>query len=448
MIAEVRKTLRCAIYTRKSTEEGLEMEFNSLDAQREAGENYIASQKCNGWICLPERYDDGGFSGGNINRPALQHLLGDIKAGKIDVVVIYKLDRLSRSIADFGKLLEIFDRYKVDFVCVTQEINTSTSAGRMMLNVLMSFAQYEREVIAERVRDKIAAAKKKGMNTGGIPPMGYVSDPLTHKLLIQHKDAEIVRRIYADYLRLGSARDVAVGLEADGIRTRVLTSRRGRTTGGGPFTAALVYAVLSNPMYIGNVRHHDKTYPGEQEPIIERSVWNAAQKLLTQNLRFDGKRQKRVTPLGGLVWCGSCNGLMKENFSVRRSNRHYRYFVCGKDEKRLKSTCPLKYIPAPELEKLVVREVGRLLNTPEVLAGVQHKAMEFDGQEEHLKQEQIQMAFRNLNEVWEIMFPVEQYKLIHAIVSRIIVYPDHVTIRFNLEGLEQLVHATIGGKHP
>lgn len=441
MTTEIQKTMHCAIYTRKSTEEGLDMEFNSLDAQREAGEVFVASQRHRGWECLPERYDDGGYSGGNVNRPGLKHLEEDIRAGKIDVVVVYKIDRLSRSIMDFGKLLDLFEKHHVEFASVTQDINTATSSGRMMLNILMTFAQYEREIITERIKDKVAAAKKKGMNTGGIPPMGYVSDPITHKLQIQPAEAEIVKRIYADYLKLGSARDVAAGLEADGIRTRVLTSRKGRVTGGGPFTAALVYAVLSNPMYIGKVRHHDKTYPGEQEAILERSVWNATQKLLAENLRFDGKRQKRVTPLGGLVWCGSCNGLMKENFSVRRGNRHYRYFVCSADEKRLHSTCPLKHVPAPELEKLVLQEIGKLLNTPETLAGILGEAGKA------LESEQVHNALADLNSVWEVMFPVEQYKFIRSIVSRIIVYPDKVKIRYNIEGIETLVNQTIGAKH-
>ena len=224
-MTELDKTMRCAIYTRKSTDEGLEKEFNSLDAQREAGEAFVASQRHRGWTCLPDRYDDGGFSGGNVNRPALKRLEADIEAGKVDVVVVYKIDRLSRSIMDFGKLLTLFERHHVEFASVTQDINTASSSGRMMLNILMTFAQYEREIITERIRDKVAAAKKKGMNTGGVPPMGYVSDPVTHRLVIKEDEAETVRRIFADYLRLGSARDVAAGLEADGIRTRILTSR-------------------------------------------------------------------------------------------------------------------------------------------------------------------------------------------------------------------------------
>ena len=203
---QLRRTYRCAVYTRKSHEEGLEQEFNSLDAQREAGENYIASQKANGWVCLPERYDDGGFSGGNTNRPALRRLMEDIKAGKIDILVIYKIDRLTRCLTDFSELQEFFDAHGVSFVSVTQEINTSTSAGRMMLNILMTFAQYEREIIAERVRDKVGAAKKRGKNCGGYPVLGYDADPVTKKLIVNEKEAETVRFVFEKYNECGSAK--------------------------------------------------------------------------------------------------------------------------------------------------------------------------------------------------------------------------------------------------
>lgn len=436
-MSDIIKPMRCAIYTRKSTDEGLDMQFNSLDAQREAGEAFVASQRHRRWECLQTRYDDGGYSGGNVNRPALKGLLADIEAGKVDVVVVYKIDRLSRNIMDFGKLLTLFDKHHVEFASVTQDINTVSSSGRMMLNILMTFAQYEREIITERIRDKVAAAKRKGMHTGGIPPMGYVSDPSTHKLVVKEDEAATVRRIYADYLRLGSARDVAAGLEADGLRPRVITSRRGRVTGGGPFTPALIYAVLSNPLYIGKVRHYDKTYPGEQEAIIDQKTWDNVQRLLAENLRYDGKRQKRVTPLGGLVFCGCCGGPMKETFTARGSRR-YRYFVCGRDEKRVYSTCSVKSVPADELEKLVVREIGSLLNTPETLAGILAEAgMALDAAA-------TREALADLTNAWEVMFPVERYKFLRGIVSRVTVWSDKVAIRYNLDGLEQLVIGNIG----
>ncbi len=241
MSMEEKETKRVAVYTRKSTEEGLDMEFNSLDAQREAGEAFVASQKSKGWVCLPERYDDGGYSGGTTDRPALKRLLEDVKQGKIDVICVYKIDRLSRSLHDFAEMLDFFDKKGVDFVSVTQDINTSTSAGRMMLNILITFAQYEREIIAERIRDKIASSKQKGMNTGGIPPMGYESDPTTKKFYIVPEEAEIVRKIFETYLRLGSALDTAAELDNAGVHKRIRVSkRRGIERGGGKLTGAYI----------------------------------------------------------------------------------------------------------------------------------------------------------------------------------------------------------------
>ncbi|MDD4455907.1 MAG: recombinase family protein [Candidatus Methanomethylophilaceae archaeon] len=433
---------RCAIYTRKSTEEGLDMEFNSLDAQREAGEAYIASQRHRGWHCLPDHYDDGGFSGGNTNRPALARLKRDIAEGKVDVIVVYKIDRLSRSLMDFAALLTLFDKHSVAFVSVTQDINTSSSSGRMMLNILMTFAQYEREIIAERIRDKIAAAKKKGMHTGGIPPMGYRSNPATKKLEVVEEEAGLVRRIFAAYIRLGSARDVACELEEEGLRTRTLVSRRGRTHGGGPFTPAFIYAMLQNPLYIGLVRHHDKTWPGEQEGIIAKNTWDAAQHLLKEHLRFDGRRQKRLTALRGLVFCGCCGGLMKESFSKRLPGKRYRYFICGKDSKRIRSTCALKRVPAQELEALLLSEIGGMLAKPEVLAGILQAAKEISENGRYLKIAQVREACADLGKVWEVMFPVEQYQFIRAVIAKVTVFPDQVKIEYDTRGLEQIILET------
>ena len=221
------KIVRCACYTRKSHEVDVDQNFNSLEAQREACENYIASQKSNGWICLPQHYDDGGYSGGNLNRPALERLKADIEAGQVDMIVIYKIDRLTRCLADLSDLQEFFDAHDVSFSSVTQEINTSTSAGRMMLNILMTFAQYEREIIADRVRDRVAAAKKKGMHCGGYPVLGYDVNPVTHKLEINEKEAEIVRFVFDKYNECGSAKEVAAELEIRGCRGKVWTTRKG-----------------------------------------------------------------------------------------------------------------------------------------------------------------------------------------------------------------------------
>ena len=257
------KIVRCACYTRKSHEVDVDQNFNSLEAQREACENYIASQKSNGWICLPQHYDDGGYSGGNLNRPALERLKADIEAGQVDMIVIYKIDRLTRCLADLSDLQEFFDAHDVSFSSVTQEINTSTSAGRMMLNILMTFAQYEREIIADRVRDRVVAAKKKGMHCGGYPVLGYDVNPVTHKLEINEKEAEIVRFVFDKYNECGSAKEVAAELEIRGCRGKVWTTRKGVKHDGQHINNMMIYRMLKSPLYIGRVPHKKTSYPGE-----------------------------------------------------------------------------------------------------------------------------------------------------------------------------------------
>ena len=259
------KTVRYAIYTRKSHEEGLVQDFNSLDAQRESGENYIASQKTRGWVCLPERYDDGGFSGGNTNRPGLIKLMNDIATGKIDVLV-YKIDRLSRSICDFAELSKTFDKYGTSFVAVTQDINTSTGSRRMMLNILVTFAQYEREVIAERIRDKMSASRKKGLWVGGVTPYGYQA--LNKKLEIVPEQAEIVKNIFQRYSETGSAKQVCDELDAAGIRNRT----------GKKFAPPMIYRMLENHSYIGQVEYKGEVFPGEHTAIIGKKLWTMSTK--------------------------------------------------------------------------------------------------------------------------------------------------------------------------
>src|SRR6202166_1053286 len=287
-----RGTLRCAVYTRKSSEEGLEQEFNSLHAQREACEAFIRSQRHEGWSCLPQAYDDGGRSGGNMERPALQLLLADIREGKVDVAVVYKIDRLTRSLADFAKIVEIFDAKGVSFVSVTQQFNTTTSMGRLTLNVLLSFAQFEREVTGERIRDKIAASKKKGMWMGGVPPLGYtVRD---RKLIIVESDAETVRRIFRRFAALGSARLLKAKLETRGIAGKRWTSASGRSWGGRPIGRGALYLILQNRIYRGEIVHKDDSYPGEHAAIIDPALWDAVQARLAENAveRSTGVRVK------------------------------------------------------------------------------------------------------------------------------------------------------------
>src|SRR6201992_2524122 len=288
-------TVRCAIYTRKSSEEGLEQEFNSLQAQREACEAFINSQRHEGWVCLPQAYDDGGFSGATMERPALQQLLADIAAGRGDTIVDSKIDRLTRSLPDFAKIVEILDQMSASFVSVTQQFTTTTSMGRLTLNVLLSFAQFEREVIGERIRDKIAASKKKGMWMGGVPPLGYgVQD---HKLVMIGSEADTVRLIFRRYAELGSVRSLQAELEAHGIKSKSWTSASGRLVGGKSFSRGALYLTLQNRTYLGEIVHKGQFHPGEHTPIIDQPLWNAVQQQLAGNTarhRCDGRtRQPR-----------------------------------------------------------------------------------------------------------------------------------------------------------
>lgn len=434
MIEKVKKQYRCAIYTRKSHEDGLEQEFNSLDAQREACENYIASQKGNGWICLPESYDDGGFSGGNMNRPALQKLKADIEAGLVDIIVIYKIDRLTRSLNDFSELQEFFDQYDVSFVSITQEINTSTSAGRMMLNILMTFAQYEREIIAERIRDKVAAAKKRGKNCGGFPILGYDTDPTSKRLIVNEKEAETVRFVFQSYLKHGSAKAVSTELELKGFRGKTWTTRKGVKRDGQKVNNQMIYRMLKNHLYIGLVEHKGSFYPGEQEAIIDRETWDQMQVMLKNNMNHDSSRRTpKVNPFNGMIYCGSCGGAFSLSHTVKQGNKRYSYYICLEDIKRNFSTCPVKRVPANELEKLVLREIGILFQTPTMLAQLMNKG------DLGISANQLQTVLKNIYEVWEVMNPAERCKLIQCVITRITIYETHIEIRPNLDGIKTLL---------
>ncbi len=432
---KLKRTFRCACYTRKSHEIDSEQNFNTLEAQREACENYIASQKANGWVCLPEHYDDGGFSGGNLNRPALNRLKEDIEAGKIDILVTYKIDRLTRCLTDFSELQEFFDAHDVSFVSVTQEINTSTSAGRMMLNILMTFAQYEREIIAERVRDKVTAAKKKGMHCGGYPVLGYDTDPMTRKLEVNEQEAEIVRFAFKKYNECGSAKEVATELELRGCRGKVWTTRHGVKHDGQAINNQMIYRMLKNPLYAGRVPHRNASYPGEHRAIITQEEWDKAQQLLKSNLTHDAKRRSpKLQPFAGLVTCGHCGGAITLSHTVKKGRHRYGYYICNEDSKRNFSICPTPRVPAADFEALVVKELAAVLKTPTMLAEIHNRLEEF-GTGSALAVR----ALENLNALWGVMCPAERYKLVHAIVRQITIFKDHIRLDFNRDGLMTLL---------
>jgi site-specific DNA recombinase len=325
------KQFRCAVYTRKSSEEGLDQDFNSLEAQREAGEAYVRSQAHEGWNLITDRFDDGGFSGGNMQRPALARLMALIREGKVDVIVIYKIDRLTRSLTDFARLAETFDKHGVSFVSVTQQFNTTTSMGRLMLNVLLSFAQFEREITGERIRDKIAASKKKGMWMGGNVPMGY--DVKDRQLLINETDAETIRTVFRLYLEEGNVPALLNRLTQAEIGTAVRTTAKGRTTGDRPFTRGHLYKLLSNPIYIGRIPHKKTSHPGQHPAIIERDTWEEVQAQLGTNTQGPRSRRRRAAAhpslLAGILYSAAGNRFIPMH--ANKGSRRYRYYVEGND---------------------------------------------------------------------------------------------------------------------
>jgi site-specific DNA recombinase len=359
MTATARRSVRCAIYTRVSTESGLDQDFNSLDAQYDAAQAYIRSQAHAGWTVVRARYDDGGFSGGSTDRPALQQLLDDIRAHRINVIVVYKVDRLTRSLADFAKLVELFDAHGVSFVSVTQQFNTTTSMGRLTLNVLLSFAQFEREVTSERIRDKIGASKRKGLWVGGVVPLGYQAKD--RKITIIADEAKTVSHIFRRYLDLGSLNLLLTDLRRSGVKTKLRPLSNGRTIGGISFTRGSLGALLRNRFYIGEVRYKGEVFPGEQSAILERALFDAVQtKLDQQRTNHTKARQQSESLLMGRIFDGRGNR-MTPSYAVKTGVR-YRYYISaalmqGQPDKAAK----LNRVTAVEIEKLILSAVRKHL---------------------------------------------------------------------------------------
>ena len=351
--------VRCAIYTRKSTEEGLDQDFNSLDAQRESAEAFIESQKNEGWVCLPERFDDGGFTGGNMDRPALKRLMTDAEAGKIDCIVVYKVDRLSRSLMNFAMMMETLEKHNISFVSVTQQFNTTHSMGRLTLNILLSFAQFEREIISERTRDKMTAARKKGKWIGGVPVLGYDIDPRGRRLIVNEEEAFRVRSIYELYLERQSLLSTAQELNRRGWMTKRWITKKGRELGGKVFDKNRLLRLLTNSVYIGKVDFKGEVYNGEHQAIVEDELWLQVQKILCRNGRTGGGsvRNKHGALLKGLLHCVPCEAAMVHASVVKNRTRLYRYYVCSKAQKLGWHSCPTKSIPAMEIEGFVIDRI-------------------------------------------------------------------------------------------
>ena len=356
------RRLRCAIYTRKSTDEALDQEFNSLDAQREACTAFIVSQAGEGWTALETRYDDGGFSGGSMDRPALQQLLADIRGNKVDVVVVYKVDRLTRSLSDFARIVETLDAQGISFVSVTQQFNTTSSMGRLTLNVLLSFAQFEREVTAERIRDKIAASKKKGMWMGGVVPLGY--DVIDRKLIVNAVEAESVQALFDLYRRLGTVKAVKDEADRLGLRTKARKPNNGKRSGNVPFRIGHIYKLLANRLYIGEIGHKGQSYPGEHEPIIDRAVWDAVQVQLSSN----ALQRRSVNEKGRGLLTGFLYDEDGDRISPTHSNkrgRRYRYYISRDPNSRAGWRLPAKAIETAVLSGIAgfLKNRRRLIDT-------------------------------------------------------------------------------------
>jgi site-specific DNA recombinase len=419
----VRK-LRCAVYTRKSSEEGLDMAFNSLDAQREACEAYIASQKAEGWVLVPDRYDDGGFSGGTLERPALKRLMGDIENAKIDVVVVYKIDRLSRSLMDFSRLVQVFDGHEVTFVSVTQSFNTTNSMGRLTLNILLSFAQFERELTGERIRDKILASRKKGIWMGGYVPLGYVVKD--RKLVIDEREAATVRLIYEQFLSIGSATVLARNIDAQGIRTR--KDKR--------IDKGLIYKTLNNRIYIGEAVHKGTAYPGEHAAIISRGLWDKVHAILSKAPRTRAANTRAQTPalLKGLIF--GTDGRAMTPTHTRKGGRLYRFYVAAG---LLKGDLPrgvVRRVPAGEIEAAVVDQLRAMLRSPEIIVATWRAARSGIAD---VSEADVREALEQLDLLWDELFPGEQARIVQLLVERVDIDPEGMNVRLRTEGLRTLV---------
>ena len=418
--------IRCAIYTRKSTDEGLEQTFNSLDAQREACEAYVKSQQHEGWQAIASHYDDGNYSGGNMERPALKQIMADIEAGKVSVVVVYKVDRLTRSLADFAKMIELFDKYKVSFVSVTQHFNTTTSMGRLTLNVLLSFAQFEREVTSERIRDKIAASKKKGMWMGGNVSLGY--KVVNRKLLIQESEAVTVRRVFREFLRLGSVLCLEEWLRANDIRTR-----RGNYFLGGP-----LYTMLRNPLYLGLIRHKAAIYPGEHMDVIDRVTWDKAQSLLDQNTHGQRRKERSTQPslFTGIIFDAGDNRYSPTHSS--KNGCRYRYYTSRAAIHKTERPDSPARIPAPGLEKAVTERILSLLNAPsQLLAVLKDSLLDEENAPPNGFYTAIVERAAKMVKSWKPRPAPDREHFLKAVIDRIVVQAEHIEIRLRLAAILQ-----------
>lgn len=415
-LASPKPRKRCAVYCRVSSDERLDQEFNSIDAQKEAGQAFIASQRSEGWIAVADDYDDPGYSGGNTERPALKRLLADIETRRVDIVVVYKIDRLTRSLADFSKMVEVFERQEVSFVSVTQQFNTTTSMGRLTLNILLSFAQFEREVTSERIRDKIAAAKKKGMWMGGVPTLGY--DVVNRQLVVNEAEAAVVRRIFEEMLTIGSSTQIAARLTAEGITTKAWTTQDGRVRKGVRIDKRYLHKVLRNRLYLGELSNRGNWYPGVHMPIIGRELWDKVHALLATNWHARAVetkiRSRSDVLLRGLLYTPS-GERMYPTYS-RKKGRVYQYYVSKSESRFGAPGKSYARLPAAEIDGAVVAQIRSVLTSPESVAAVVSHIQRSGAP---VDEATTVLAMGRLNDVWDQLFPVERHRIANLMIERI-----------------------------
>lgn len=437
MPARVVPMKRCVIYTRTSSDEGLDQEYTSLEAQRDAGLAFIASQRHEGWVALDEGYDDGGYSGGTLERPALHRLLEDIEAGKIDVVVVYKIDRLIRSLMDFVKLFEVLDRNGVSFVSVTQQFNTSTSMGRLILNILLSFAQFEREVTAERIRDKIAASKAKGMWMGGVPPLGY--DVADRKLVVNEREAELVRDIFRRYAEHGSAAQLVRELGIEGHTTKAWTTQTGRQRPGHWIDQQYLFKMLRNRIYLGEISHNERWYAGQHEAIVTQGLWDSAHAFIERRKQAPREHfAKHPALLAGLLFAPDGQRMI-HSFTRKANGRHYRYYVPFLHKRHTAGTVRkpgamvIGHLPAAEIENAVLTQVHAALSTPEVLIGT-WRACQRHPTGARLDEAQVVVGMQRIGDVFEQLFPGEQQRILRLLIERVQLHDQGLDILWREDG--------------
>ncbi|MDR1423364.1 MAG: recombinase family protein [Azoarcus sp.] len=421
---------RCAVYCRVSSDERLDQSFNSIDAQREAGRAFIHSQRAEGWIPVGDHYEDGGYSGGNMDRPALRRLLLDIEDGRVDVVVVYKIDRLSRSLADFAKMVEVFDRHGVSFVSVTQQFNTTTSMGRLTLNILLSFAQFEREVTGERIRDKIAASKKKGMWMGGPLPLGY--DVVERKLVVNETEAALVRRIFDDFVNIGSTTTMAKTYAAERLLSKV----------GKPLTKQAMYKMLHNRMYLGEINHKGQSYPGEHQAIVTQAQWDAVHALIAT----EAPQRKRVARgeveplLSGLLF--SADGEKLVPSYTNKKGKRYCYYTPVLHRRMGAWASKHGSLPATPIEELVIEQVVVALQAPHIVQMVVDRMRVL---RPDLDEPQVVLPMRNLAAMWRTLYPAEQGRLAQLLIERVVLGDGGLEIVWRDLGWRELAASLLPG---